>query len=801
MQVVLCPFCGSDCTYFSKKKKLYICEECEESFPMQEEVSEHSPQRIFFSYGHDNNVPLVLKLKSDLESRGHFVWIDNTEIHSGDDWRRSITDGLMSTSGVLSFLSKHSVRNPGVCLDELRIALCAKGSLVKTVLLEREEDVLPPSTLCDTQWLDMSDWRFQKEQGQKQWEKWYTQKFDELCAVIESPESQNFSGEISWLRQLLNPCLSDSKEQFLLKHTFVGREWLDNELEQWRTAPAQNGAFLLIGGPGLGKSSFAAHVLHYNPRAVCGVYCEWDKPSTTDAKSVIRTISFKLATKLPDYRKLLVEHFQLPERVKSLSKLEASELFDELLTVPLSQLIDGGRDTCMIIIDGLDEAGQNQENTLAQVLADNMCKLPRWLRLVLTSRPESEILAAFSGYKPRVLNPDEERNVQDIVAYLALNLKENLSQQAGRVEALRHIAENCHGSFLYATLLVENVLSSRMSIDDAAAFPPGLDAFYLQNFKRKFSNRSDYTGIRSALELIVAAQIIPIDLLINALGLSPYEYRDFTEQMGSLLRHVPIREGNLELEGITFCHKSVVDWLTAPNKSHAYFVDGSLGMRRLAQYCCKQLRGGQNVSDSALNAYINIYTTHFLVKGSMWQELEEFLLDSRISLAPHWRVLDSFPVTWKMDSLIRTFWTERDCISYLLDLQRKGEQSFIAFVLNLVVNTFGISELDIKSLQIFIDAVHLGGSYKAAATLCEEYLSKYSLDDIVADKELLLIAIRRLHHSMFFAPVKDLIDHALVIESKIQENQYAPEYNELLFLIGGEFRRPSWRFFLCSKME
>ena len=97
--------------------------------------------------------------------------------------------------------------------------------------------------------------------------------------------------------------------------------------------------------------------------------------------------------------------------------------------------------------------------------------------------------------------------------------------------------------------------------------------------------------------------------------------------------------------------------------------------------------------------------------------------------------------------------------------------------------------------------MHLGGSYKAAATLCEEYLSKYSLDDIVADKELLLIAIRRLHHSMFFAPVKDLIDHALVIESKIQENQYAPEYNELLFLIGGEFRRPSWRFFLCSKME
>lgn len=117
----ICPGCGSDNIYFSKKRQLFVCEDCELEF--EEENKKIPGKTIFFSYAHDENEWLVQKLKNDIEKLGHKIWIDRSEIKSGDDWRQSITEGIINSNGVISFLSKHSVRVPGVCLDELRIAL------------------------------------------------------------------------------------------------------------------------------------------------------------------------------------------------------------------------------------------------------------------------------------------------------------------------------------------------------------------------------------------------------------------------------------------------------------------------------------------------------------------------------------------------------------------------------------------------------------------------------------------------------------------------------------------------------
>ena len=114
--------------------------------------------KIFLSYGHDRNTPIVLRIKHDLEKAGHSVWIDSNQIKGGDDWRRSIVDGLMNTDWTLGFLSRHSVRDPGVCLDELAIALHTKGEAIATILVEAEAAVDAPVSVSHIQWLDMRDW-------------------------------------------------------------------------------------------------------------------------------------------------------------------------------------------------------------------------------------------------------------------------------------------------------------------------------------------------------------------------------------------------------------------------------------------------------------------------------------------------------------------------------------------------------------------------------------------------------------------------------------------------------------------
>lgn len=107
--------------------------------------------RIFLSYGHDGNEELVRLIKFDLEKRGHDVWFDKNEIKAGDDWRRSITEAIAGSDKFVSFLSKHSTCDPGVCLDEIAIAIAVKGGNIQTVLVDSEADVQPPGWVLEPQ--------------------------------------------------------------------------------------------------------------------------------------------------------------------------------------------------------------------------------------------------------------------------------------------------------------------------------------------------------------------------------------------------------------------------------------------------------------------------------------------------------------------------------------------------------------------------------------------------------------------------------------------------------------------------
>ena len=108
-----------------------------------------------------------------------------------------------------------------------------------------------------------------------------------------------------------------------------------------------------MGNPGVGKSAFVAYIAHFGQdKVIASQFCEWDKPDHKNAQRVIQSIAFQLATRLPDYRKILLT---LPE-IKGLDEKKAPELFDYLLVNPLHHIINGRRQRYLIIIDAIDEA-------------------------------------------------------------------------------------------------------------------------------------------------------------------------------------------------------------------------------------------------------------------------------------------------------------------------------------------------------------------------------------------------------------------------------------------------------------
>ena len=250
--------------------------------------------KIFLSYGHDANTDLVLRIKRDLEAAGHHPWIDTNEIKTGDHWRRAIIDGLSDTHCTLAFLSRHAVRENGVCLDEIALAMGIQHGNLATILVEPEDHVQPPVSVSHIQWLDMSNWATQAKD-----DAWYQQKLHAILNLLADPETHRFRGEIEELAGLLHP-ITQAADIPPLIEGFVGREWVVERVETWRRNEPQRRVFRLTGGPGAGKSAFAAWMTHYQRANVVGLnLCKWNDEDRSDPPQVLRTLAFLIAMRLP----------------------------------------------------------------------------------------------------------------------------------------------------------------------------------------------------------------------------------------------------------------------------------------------------------------------------------------------------------------------------------------------------------------------------------------------------------------------------------------------------------------------
>ena len=552
---VHCPYCSSD-DIFSKGSTC-ICGECGKKFKLPDEENHFKPMELFLSYGHPE-AEICKQIKQALENRGHKVWFDEEQIIHGSDWRERIAQGIRNSNGVIACLSRHSVRDPGVCLDELSIAIGVRGGNIKTVLLDPEQDTNPPASVCHIQWLDMSSWRTYFEKGEAVFRPWFEQKMSQLFEIIESDESQGFAGQISAIRDKLYINYDTGKQNDLLKSLFVGREWLTEQLEQWLDDPDGARLCLLYGDPGVGKSAFAAHYIHYNPRVAAGLFCEYDRPHYNDARTVIMTLAYLLACRLPSYRVALAD---ILEREKRLGELEASELFDCLLATPLSDLaVDGGHETLCIVIDGLDECSQGEQNALAETLARYVPRLPKWLRVLATAREVSAVKGPLQGAYHLKLHGTQKQNREDIRLYFEKRLHEKWGKEPGWQAALAELAQRSGGIFLYARLVTEGILSGKISIDDPSGFPDGLSASFYQWFGWFFPDDREYMDhFRLPLGMLLAApEPLPTDELKRIFAWDDNDLEDFLRRIEVLLR----RDVNVfHKETVIFSHLYIAQWL------------------------------------------------------------------------------------------------------------------------------------------------------------------------------------------------------------------------------------------------
>ena len=399
------------------------------------------PMTLFISYAHREALICRLIVYA-LKARGHKVWFDELNIPHGSDWRSEILKGIEHSSGVLSMLSQDAVKPGGVCLDELSIAVGVSGGNIRTVLLE--QNVTPPPTLLNRQWLDFTEWQnFKKSDcedealiSDPEFFAWFKGKIRLLIEMLETRENREFEGQITAIRKAL-PALyfSTSRQMFLLKEYHVERTWLREKVDGWLDDPAGESICIIYGDPGIGKSAFSAHYAHYNGRVATAIFCEKGQNALNSPEAVIQTLAYLLACRIADYREYLanllegkaVSSFQndgSQGAQYNVRSLNADEMFEVLLATPLLHLIDGERAVECILVDGLDEAGSVEKNELASVLQKYSSRLPRWLRILVLSRNILAVQKWFGEARKIDLTAEIRENREDLERFVRERLKD-----------------------------------------------------------------------------------------------------------------------------------------------------------------------------------------------------------------------------------------------------------------------------------------------------------------------------------------------------------------------------------------
>ena len=533
--------------------------------------------KIFISYGHKES-KIFKKVVAYLREKGYEVWFDESSIKGTDDWRQEIVEGIRASQTVIAGLSHDFLKEGGVCSEEMGIALAIKSNRIFTIYLDKKEDLKKiPSTMTRGQYINLSDWKEYIDDDQA-FDHWFKKEFQPIIDRIESKDNKEFSGQINTIRHALRiPEIGSNKVNSYLIKKYTKRPWIDEKLEKWRKDPQGEKIAVIYGKQGTGKSHYAAEKCHTDYHVAASFFCEYNKENFSTSKNLIRNLAFQLACKIPDYRTALLHQLEsIAITKKKINEFGFEELvddgqihiredyseeeeFDNLIVRPLSISIDGKIETHLILIDALDEAGKEERSRLIDIIVNHLDRLPRWIRILILTRPEADIKPYLQDAFE--IDLDKENNKKDIKVFLETSFENKA--YPNKDEIINTIVEKSQGTFLYAELVAKEILGGSLSIEDIDKLPKGLARYFSSWFKRiypieKIENLYKEKDRKAIAMILASSGALPTEELNNLLGWEFSQTNDFIKKLENYLSKNEDVEGK---ETIEIAHKYMADWL------------------------------------------------------------------------------------------------------------------------------------------------------------------------------------------------------------------------------------------------
>lgn len=501
---------------------------------------------IFISYGHDKYCVVPEKVATLLESEGFKVFIDK-KLSDNRLFDVELENRIAECDIVILFMTQHSVRESGVCRDELAYA----RNLEKRVIPVMLEKCQTPLLVSRIQWIGC-DCVVPDDNNLGQMsiiEDGFIAFYSRLVAAIKDPSSVGKEGSI--LSQL-NP---ENLDIEIAKNSAMcnERRTLTDIIQLWvtQTSDSQSTTFpnilWLCGNMGSGKSCFVSWLAIHKPYVVGLHLCRAQMPRTCSIRSVCSTLAYSLAVRSVKYQDKLNKNFDFSR----LDSLSSSELFKAFF-VDGTKNVDDIQDCEVFVIDGVDELDRNAQDELAEALISNSKYLPGWMKFILTSRDNRHLKGVLS-FVTEVVHLDSPNFYVDPMRQLI----NRCSREIPNADA---IIRNSAGSFIYVKCLLEEFSRSGR----IESYPTTMAAIYQHSFNRLFPGDS-FEDVMPILQIMVVARH-PLTVMEYAYLLEKTQ-REIMKLLDRLGSFVVSNNGLYSLY-----HKSLLDWLTDENNNVDYYI-------------------------------------------------------------------------------------------------------------------------------------------------------------------------------------------------------------------------------------
>ena len=567
------------------------------------------------------------------------------------------------------------------------------------------------------------------------------EQFEELTGGIEEiketvntlKEGRDKKTDDAVLRNLVKSEFKGDIEYYAERFQEGTREWVFDRVQNWlNDRSSQHRVMVISGNAGMGKSVVSAVIckrMREAGRLSGSHFCQFNNVRYSKPQLMIQSLACHLSHALPEYKRALVE--QLSRNLGTdLNNMGVEELFALLFKEPLSGVGDPGRNMLMVI-DGLDESEYKGRNELLDVIANQFCKLPIWIRFLVTTRPALNIAEKLKHLNPLKLKSNDAENIED-VRVLCVKRLQRVVKLENMSEFIEQLVLKSEGLMLYAHFLILAITENASIFhegDLVGSSPSGMSAVYHSYFKRLERELIKELNIReenflNLLSAITASrEPLPVGFVSKVLvpGTdSPLTRRKVLRVLGSVSALLPIRDDCLHV-----IHKSVKDWLTDSScyGEHEFIMDENEGHRLLADLCTEELenlklKGVDNLQFSVTERYALYHGAHHMLHEGAKREphkLDEltkaYIIDLEIVYAKTFvnRTIAAEDLVWLKNQGIFT-------------LLSKDNQSILDTLLFLLRKNLGlISKTPITFLQTILNQGGIVLTLEASNLLRNKY--------------------------------------------------------------------------------